>query len=743
MKQILFFLDAFSVFPKKQTVALLLLFPFFAFAQSEPKPAIQYKSTKTEILFYASDNPHKILFILPTNRPILSVTEAKVKTLKQHLGSVKLDWKTGKTYDFFIHFYPKIQRIDGGVEVANMIFFTKKKQRTYDVKLIAQQTENGYQFYLKFPHFDAFLSKNKKNYTRLTWHIPLLENENVYGGGEQFSFVKLNGHKVPFLVEEQGIGRGDNPISFFTKFKNASGSKTTTFMPMAHFTTSQKRVFETNLLEYQEFDFKEKGWLHWSQFVDTSILDLPKPFFTIKANDNWQIIPKPSVQIPQPAWMFRTILGLQGGTDTVLHKLKILTDAGVQPSAVWTQDWCGRRITPFGKQLLWNWQLDTLRYPRFAAFRDGLRQKNIRLLGYINPFLAEGTALDKAAVALDNEMRPTLKPNDSNELILVADKDRKQPFLMEATGFKVHLLNLQTDWIENIVQKNLIDNGFSGWMADFGEWYPFGVYSKNHTCFYAKKVSDKEQFAAHNEYPRDWANTQIAITHTYLDSVKTDTLGIFMRATTQPSSHIYWAGDQNTNWQKNDGLPSLVPALLSSGLSGIAINHGDIGGFTSFKKGIFKMTRSRELLYRWIELCAFTPVFRTHEGLAPDYNMQVYSDTASAKFFAQFSKIHDDLHPYIMRTYRETETLHLPMVRHLMLAFPDDPNVADLQYEFMLGSDLLVAPVLKKGAKTVHAYLPKGSWQHFFTKKITVSKGEWFVFDAPLGQPAAFWAQKL
>jgi alpha-glucosidase len=81
------------------------------------------------------------------------------------------------------------------------------------------------------------------------------------------------------------------------------------------------------------------------------------------------------------------------------------------------------------------------------------------------------------------------------------------------------------------------------------------------------------------------------------------------------------------------------------------------------------------------------------------------------------------------------------MVRHLMLAFPDDPNVADLQYEFMLGSDLLVAPVLKKGAKTVRAYLPQGSWQHFFTKKVTVSKGEWFVFDAQLGQPAVFWAQ--
>ena len=707
----------------------LLFLPFFAFAQSEPAPVLKFEQNSTEIRFFLSHRPEKTVFILPKNRPVLSVAEAKIKTLKQHFGSVKLKWKIAKNEDFYFDkmtwevdtlgqtdFETMLWKIDT-LGASGIIILKNKKNKTRKFNII--YTNEWTQHKFNFRPIKTYLitdcchcAPRDNDYERLTWHIPLFEGENVYGGGEQFSYTKLNGHKLPFLVEEQGIGRGDNPISFMTKFKNASGNKTSTFMPIARFVTSQKRYFEADNRGYQLFDFSEKKCFHWQQF--NPINEMISDFFTLKIDKkNWNIVSSNYFPL-QPAWMFRTILGLQGGTDTVLQKLKILTDAGVQPSAVWTQDWCGRRVTPFGKQLVWNWQLDTVRYPRFAAFRDGLRQKNIRLLGYINPFLAENTSLDKEAV-LDST-------------ILIQNGSTKKPFLMRATGFNVHLLALDESYVQKIVQKNLIDNGFSGWMADFGEWYPL----------------DKRESSAighHNIYPTLWNARQAQIAYLYTEKTKnTDTLGIFMRSTTSNYySHVYWAGDQNTNWQKNDGLPSLVPALLSSGLSGIAINHGDIGGFTSFKKGWFKMTRSRELLYRWTELCAFTPVFRTHEGLAPDYNMQVYSDTACAKFFARFSKIHDDLHPYIMRTYRETQTEHLPMVRHLMLHFADDPNVADLQYQFMLGSEILVLPVLKKGAKTVRGYLPKGLWQHFFTKKITESVGEWRTFEAPLGQPAVFW----
>lgn len=67
------------------------------------------------------------------------------------------------------------------------------------------------------------------------------------------------------------------------------------------------------------------------------------------------------------------------------------------------------------------------------------------------------------------------------------------------------------------------------------------------------------------------------------------------------------------SWQNNDGIKSAVVGLLSSGLSGFAFNHSDIGGYCAVNLPIIRYQRSEELLLRWMELNAFNTVFRTHE----------------------------------------------------------------------------------------------------------------------------------
>lgn len=76
---------------------------------------------------------------------------------------------------------------------------------------------------------------------------------------------------------------------------------------------------------------------------------------------------------------------------------------------------------------------------------------------------------------------------------------------------------------------------------------------------------------------------------------------------------LFWEGDQMVSWQANDGIKSSVVGLLSSGISGYAFNHSDIGGYCAVNLPFFKYQRSEELLLRWMELNAFTTVFRTHE----------------------------------------------------------------------------------------------------------------------------------
>jgi sulfoquinovosidase len=555
------------------------------------------------------------------------------------------------------------------------------------------------------------INRSDTAHYRLTFELPTQPDEIWWGGGEQFSHFVLNGHTVTNWAEEQGIGRGDLPISALTALRGASGSHNTSFAPLAQFRSSKGRNFYFDLSGYTTIHFA-KNKIRITAIISSAGLHI----------NAVQTRAATYIATRRSPFMLGTVVGLQGGTDSVLQKLAILERAGVQPSAIWLQDWCGRRVTPFGKQLKWNWELDTLRYPRFAAFRQILAQKNIKLLGYINPFLAADLPLAQAALAQK----------------LVLTHGDGSPYRLRATGFDVYLLDVaQFDaqvWLKNIVATQLVKNGFTGYMADFGEWCPADAYSAG----YANRQHLR---ADHSAYTRTWSYLNHRIVTDLGNDLGGDSLTFFMRSAAEDSPEytpFYWAGDQNTTWQRHDGLPSVIPAMLSSGISGMLINGSDVGGFTSFKKGFLRMTRSRELLYRWIELGAFSPIFRTHEGLSPDYNMQVYSDTACASFYAKFSKIRAQIQPDILTAYEETFTKSLPMARPLWLHYPDDKNTYRLQQEYLLGENILVIPVLRKGATTVKAYFPKGDWQHLLRPETIHSNGEWRTIAAPVGTPAVF-----
>lgn len=134
----------------------------------------------------------------------------------------------------------------------------------------------------------------------------------------------------------------------------------------------------------------------------------------------------------------------------------------------------------------------------------------------------------------------------------------------------------------------------------------------------------EDPIAAHNRYPELWAQ----MNREFIEECKNarpgkegredpeDELVFFMRAGFRNSPKwgmLFWEGDQMVSWQANDGIKSTVVGLLSSGISGYAFNHSDIGGYCTVNLPVIKYRRSEELLLRWMELNAFTVVFRTHE----------------------------------------------------------------------------------------------------------------------------------
>jgi alpha-glucosidase len=93
---------------------------------------------------------------------------------------------------------------------------------------------------------------------------------------------------------------------------------------------------------------------------------------------------------------------------------------------------------------------------------------------------------------------------------------------------------------------------------------------------------------------------------------------------------------------------------------------------------------------------------------------------------------------------REAAETGLPVVRHPFIHYPDDPEVYGLEYQFMVGSDLMVAPVLDPGEDAVEVYLPAGRWVHLWSggEYGSPEEGVWETVPAPIGEPAVFYREE-
>ena len=98
------------------------------------------------------------------------------------------------------------------------------------------------------------------------------------------------------------------------------------------------------------------------------------------------------------------------------------------------------------------------------------------------------------------------------------------------------------------------------------------------------------------------------------------------------------------------------------------------------------------------------------------------------------------LFDYRKTLFEEAHTQGWPVVRHMVLHYPNDPVAHTLQTQFMLGSELLVAPVLQPGEKTKKVYLPAGNWTHLWSGETNTSETpRWITISAPVGAPAVFY----
>ena len=163
---------------------------------------------------------------------------------------------------------------------------------------------------------------------------------------------------------------------------------------------------------------------------------------------------------------------------------------------------------------------------------------------------------------------------------------------------------------------------FLGWMADFGEYTPMSAK----TQFIGRWWGEDYGEILHQTISQNWASLNREAVEA---AGKLGDILFWMRSGGFDSKNtqvMSWAGDQTVDWSYSDGLPSSIVAALSLAVSGMGLSHSDIGGYTAVPQiPVLGPVRSKELLLRWAEYAAFTPVMRTHEGNRPVENYQVKS----------------------------------------------------------------------------------------------------------------------
>ena len=189
-----------------------------------------------------------------------------------------------------------------------------------------------------------------------------------------------------------------------------------------------------------------------------------------------------------------------------------------------------------------------------------------------------------------------------------------------------------------------------------------------------------------------------------------------------------WAGDNLTCW---DSLKYNIATILGMGLSGVANQGCDIGGF-------FGPAPEAELLVRWIQNGIFQPRFSIHSTNTDNTVTEPWMYSGCTGYIRSAILLRYRLFPYLYSLMERAHTTGLPIMEPMCYAFQNDPACYEDGINFMFGDSLLVANVVEKGAKIRSVYLPEGSaFYDFYTREV-YEGGQTIEFPVNLGSIPLF-----
>ncbi len=430
-----------------------------------------------------------------------------------------------------------------------------------------------------------------------------------------------------------------------------------------------------------------------------------------------KVIGRPPLAPPWAYGVWKTTLS---GTEAILSEARAIMQADIPVTACWTYDYYDE-ATNTGCGLSGSYPSGS--YPNLSNLSNRLHDLGYRVLGYVQPAVFVGSQpFDEASregyLVRRANGEPNLFPYNNPKL------RPDIPWFSEPGAAYIDMTNpAARSWFQNMLQ-GALDMGFDGWMQDMGE----------HLGDRAQLADGSLGAAARNRY----AELYHQAAHEVWSHRKDVT--VFARSGALGSIakvNAMWPGDQHADWTSDRGLPSVIPAGPSIGLAGVTAWGPDIGGLIDGRDGGAGV-RDEELWIRWCQYGALTPIMRDHLGFKyAGGAIDMWSGDRTVAIFRTYARLHLALFPYLWRLAREASDSGIPILRALLIEYPDHPEAWSINDQYLLGADLLVAPVTIKGAVSRRVWFPPGVWISWWDDTRWEGTG-WREVPAPLEQIPLF-----
>jgi alpha-D-xyloside xylohydrolase len=509
--------------------------------------------------------------------------------------------------------------------------------------------------------------KGPENTTYMRAQLNLNVGEQIYGLGERFTPFVKNGQTVDIWNKDGGTS-SEQSYKNVPFYLSSEGYGVFVNHP-------EEVSFEIGSEAVSKSQFSVSG-----EYLDYYMINGPTPKEVI--SNYTGLTGKPALP---PAWSFGLWLTTSFTTDyneeTVNHFVDGMEERGI-PLSVFHFDcfWM--------KEFEWcNFEWDKDNFPDPQGMLDRLKAKGLKICVWINPYIAQKSKLfDEAA--------------EQGFLIKRTNGDVWQWDLWQAGMGIVDFTNpAACEWYTDKL-RGLVDMGVDSFKTDFGERIPTEdvVYFDG---------SDPEKM--HNYYSYKFNEVVFEL----LKEEKGEQEAVlFARSSTAGGQKfpVHWGGDCDSTYE---AMAESLRGGLSLTLSGFGYWSHDIGGFES--------TATPDVFKRWTAFGLLSSHSRFHGSSS--YRVPWLFDKEAVDVTCHFTKLKNSLMPYLFNASVENNQTGVPVMRAMLLEFPEDPASHVLDRQYMLGDSILVAPIFSDDGLATY-YLPKGKWTHLLTGDV-VEGGMW------------------